>query len=507
VKKTPIYIAVFILMLIGIMACTKTKTKNHEIYEAMFDLESEFWIKHSLAHNFLNRLLSKETQVVWSTNFHTAAPVPIGAVGPQKYTNMLKGIIQNDSIGRVMKMAVEDKVNVILVVGDGMGNMHMALPVYAQYAVNKNEKTYFEKIMAEGSCGYVYTGTARGLVTGSAASGTAIASGQKTLMNMVGVDTCGVALESVALVAKRNGFKTAIVTDASITDATPAAFYAHQHNRNLESEIALDLLNSNIIDIILGGGASYFIPSQSKFSDMTGVTSPNDYRSERKDSLNLIDAFVQNSYQFCYNKDQLDAAANDQKIIGLFAGGGLPPVIDRDAATYDIPTVLQMGKKAIDAVSQDGASYFVMIECARIDWEAHDNDLGAVYAAMQEMHNILEMAYQQYKDAPDNTLLIFLSDHETGGLEIAYRKMDDKNWQTKALSDGKTWTNNTNPLAYSDFVKNITKPKKSISHIFAHSTTAEALKINIEKYLGHQLSTEEAELLYFSFRDYQKYKD
>jgi alkaline phosphatase len=488
------------------MACTKTKTKNHDLYKAMFDLESEYWIEHSLAHNFLNRQLSEETQVVWSTNFHTAAPVPIGAVGPQKYTNMLKGIIQNDSVGRVMKLAVEDKVNVILVVGDGMGNMHMALPVYAQYAVNKNEKTYFEKIMAEGSCGYVYTGTARGLVTGSAASGTAIACGQKTLMNMVGVDTCGVALESIALVAKRNGYQTALVTDASITDATPAAFYAHQHNRDLENEIALDLLNSNTIDIILGGGASYFIPSQSRFSDITGSSSPNNYKSERKDSLNLIDAFVQNSYQFCYNKEQLDAAANDQKIIGLFAGGGLPPVIDRDAATQHIPTVLQMATKAIDAVSHDGASYFVMIECARIDWEAHDNDLGAVYAAMQEMNTILGMAYQQYKKSPDNTLLIFLSDHETGGLEIAYRKMDDKNWQSKTLADGNTWTNNTNPLDYSDFVKNITKQKKSISYIFSISHTAQELKKNIDKYLGHEISNEEADLLYFSLRHYEKYK-
>lgn len=506
-KKIVTYITVILTLASIITACTTTKSKNRELYESMFDLESEYWYKRSLAHVYLNRILSEETQVVWSTNFHTAAPVPIGAVGPQKFTNMLKGIIQNDSIGRVMKKAVEENVNVILIVGDGMGNMHLALPVYAQYATNKKESTYFEKIMAEGSCGYVYTGTARGLVTGSAASGTAIACGQKTLMNMIGVDSSGVAMESVALLAKRKGYRTALVTDASITDATPAAFYAHSHNRNLEADIALQLLRSNSIDIILGGGGNLFIPQKTMFSDIARTTIANDFQSERTDSLNLIEGFTRNSYQFCYNKQQLDNASNDRKIIGLFASGGLPAVIDRDDTTSDIPTVLQMSTKAIDAVSGSGSPYFVMIESARIDWEAHDNDIGAVYAAMQEMNNILGMAYAQYKKSPENTLLIFTADHETGGLEIAYRKMGQRNWQTKQLQDGNVWENDTNPLAYETFIKNITTQNKSVSKIFSISNSAKELKMNIKKHLGHQISDQEAELLYYSLRNYKKYKD
>jgi alkaline phosphatase len=506
-KRKIIKILLAIFFTLSIFSCTKTNKMESDLHESMFGLESEFWFSKSLAHVYLNRMVSEESQIVWSTNFHTAAPVPIGAVGPEKYTNLLKGIIQNDSIGRVMKKAVEDNINVILIIGDGMGNVHMSLPVYARYAQKDNEPTYFEKIMAEGSCGYVYTGTARGLVTGSAASGTAIACGKKTLMNMVGVDSNGLALESVALLAKRKGFNTALVTDASITDATPAAFYAHQYNRDLANEIASELFYANSIDVIMGGGGSNFIPSGTQLSDLYDIDPSLDYQSDRNDSIDLLQKFTQHSYQLCHNKQQMMEALIDQKIIGLFAEGGLPATIDRDSTSSHIPTLPEMANKALDAVSRYGSSYFILIESARIDWEGHDNDAGAVYAAMLEMNQLLKLAYSYYAKSPKNTLLIFTSDHETGGMEIAYRKVPENQSEQKVLENGGIWKNNTNPLLYSDYLKNMTMQKKSVSRIFSMSNSAEELRRNIEQYMGYRITEDEAVLLYYSLRDYTKYKD
>jgi len=496
-----------VFLFLCLLGCTRPVSKEEKLYKRLAELESEFWFDHSVSHVLLNRLVSKDTQVLWSTNFHTAAPVPLGAVGPSAYTNELKGIIHNDSIGRVLKQAVNDHINVILVIGDGMGNMHLALPVYMRYAEKTNKATMFEQIMREGTCGYVYTGTSEGLVTGSAASGTAIACGTKTRMNMVGVDPDGKKLESVLSVAKKNNYKTALVTDAGLTDATPAVFYAHVPDRDRENRIAQELLQSRLVDVALGGGGSRFIPRGSGLSDYFTTDGNVNFSSVRDDSLNLIHGFRKQHYQVCFNLQQLQDAPDDQKLLGLFSGGGLPAVIDRDTSTLQIPRVADMGKKALKIISGHHSSYFAMIECARIDWEAHDNDIGAVYQAVEDMNQVLETAYSFYRQDPDHTLLIFTADHETGGLEIAYRKMPEDQKMSKELVNGDVWTNRTNPLSYDQYIRMLKRQKKTVSGVFTESHSAKELQQRIKDDLGISLSNEDAELLFFTRTDYHKYKD
>lgn len=504
--KNRLYKIFTVIAALGILGACNKPNKADQLYNEMIDLESEFWFSRSISHVFLNRINGKNSQVVWSTNFHTAAPVPIGSVGPDKYTNLLKGIIQNDSIGNVMKMAVDDGLNVILVIGDGMGNMHMSLPVQMRHAKNESKPTMFEKIMAEGTAGYVLTSTARGLVTGSAASGTAIACGEKTLMNMVGVDTMGMELESVLDRAKQNNYSTAIVSDAGLTDATPASFYGHAVIRDWEDQIAMQMHESELIDVVLGGGGNRFIPNGFKLSELYGKV-VNDFSSARGDSVNLIEKFRQNGYIYCNSKSDMQNTKSGDKVLGLFSGGGLPAPINRDENTSEIPTVTEMGTKALELISNTGNPYFIMIESARIDWESHDNDIGAVYQAVVEMDHMLESAYTFYEKNPENTLLIFTSDHETGGLEIAYHKVPYEKKETKVMANGEIWENVTNPLTYGQYRQIIERQKKSASYVLNSSKTVDELQQNIKNMLGIEITKKEAELLYFTMMDYQKYKD
>ncbi len=499
-----------ILLFLGVTALflnACTQSNNEKLYKRLVNLESEFWFQRSTSQVLLNRIAGQETQIVWSTNFHTAAPVPIGSAGPKKYTQKLQGIVHNDSLGRVLKEAAKENINIILVIGDGMGNMHMALPVYKRYAEKNNAPTLFEKIMKEGTCGYLYTCTSRGLVTGSAASGTAIACGQKTMMNMVGVAPDGHKLESVLAVAKKSGYKTALVTNAGLTDATPAVFYAHSYNRNLEDLIAKQLLNSNLVDVALGGGGNRFLPQNCKLSDFIVSEKNNDFTSERQDSVNLIREFQQKGFQLCFSLKEMQSAPGNKPLIGLFSGGGMPPVIDRDESTANIPTVKEMAQKALEIVSTGNKPYFTMIECARIDWEAHDNDVGAVYQAVEGMNRVLETAYGFYKKNPQKTLLVFTADHETGGLEIAYRKMPKKQQEKKKLSTGETWTNDTNPLAFNDYIRILDRQKKAVSTILMLSYSAKDFQQNFKKYMGIKLSDKDAKLMYYSRNNYKRYKD
>nr|WP_321450983.1 alkaline phosphatase [uncultured Carboxylicivirga sp.] len=495
------------LILLVLVSCQQSANKDgiidEKVHEVIVDKESGYWFKRSLAHALYNRLISEDSQVLWSTNFHTAAPVPLGAVGPQKYLKKLQGIVHNDYLGRVLKQAVNEGTNVILVIGDGMGNMHMALPVYKRYAEKSDEKTYFERIMAEGTCGYLYTSTARGLVTGSAASGTAIATGSKSLMNMVGLDTLGNALQSLMELSKSKGYFNTIISDAGITDATPAAFYAHTANRDWESDIAFQLAKSKCVDVVLGGGGSQFLPQGKVLCDYYSGSEYPDYHSSRKDSLNLFAQLKSRDFQLCFTLNELNSVVSG-KVIGLFEGGGLPPAIDYNSKSASIPTVTQMAQKGLALSKESLQPTCTMIECARIDWEAHDNDVVSVYKAVEEMNNVLKIAYNQYRSNPAKTLLVFTADHETGGLEIAYKK--EHTYEKRTLSDNVVWENNTNPLHYHDYIQMLEGQDRTLSSIFASSGSAEELKQQLEKHAKVHLTSEEAALLFYARNGYQKYK-
>ena len=60
-------------------------------------------------------------------------------------------------------------------------------------------------------------------------------------------------IQSVAEKAKKAGKKVGVTTSVSVDHATPAAFYAHQPNRSMYYEIALDLPKANF-DFYAGGG-------------------------------------------------------------------------------------------------------------------------------------------------------------------------------------------------------------------------------------------------------------
>ena len=91
-------------------------------------------------------------------------------------------------------------------------------------------------------------------MTDSSAAGTALATGAKTYNGAIGMDDDKNALQTVAEKAKKAGRKVGVTTSVSVDHATPAAFYAHQPNRSMYYEIALDLPKAGF-DFYAGGGS------------------------------------------------------------------------------------------------------------------------------------------------------------------------------------------------------------------------------------------------------------
>ena len=143
--------------------------------------------------------------------------------------------------------------NLILMIGDGMG---VAQRTAARLmTVGSEGRTEIDRL--PGLC-LVTTWSADAMTTDSAASATAYACGVKTNNTALGLDRTGNPTPSILELAQQAGYATGLVATSDLTDATPAAFYAHTGSRVEWWEI-LDQLLRVAPDLLLGGGWSAWI--------------------------------------------------------------------------------------------------------------------------------------------------------------------------------------------------------------------------------------------------------
>jgi alkaline phosphatase len=105
-----------------------------------------------------------------------------------------------------------------------------------------------------------------------AAAATAIATGVKVNNRLIGCDSEGKSIPTLIELARQAGRATGLVTNASITDPTAAAFYAHTADQNDKSAIARQIAESPQIDLVLGGGPTIFCRSRRAGIAKTNVT-------------------------------------------------------------------------------------------------------------------------------------------------------------------------------------------------------------------------------------------
>ncbi len=206
-------------------------------------------------------------------------------------------------------------------------------------------------------------------------------------------------MKTVLEAAKEKGKGTGLVATAQITDGTPAAFGAHVTQRKSMAVIAdeyyQDLVNGeHKIDVMLGGGSDWFI---------------------RKDR-NLVEEFVKDGFSYVTNLEELKNDRNPQ-VLGLFAKGGLPKMIDR---TKNVPSLADMTTSAIERLNMNDKGFFLMVEGSQIDWAAHDNDIVGAMSEMEDFEKAFKVAID-FAKKDGHTLVIATADHSTGGYTIGAR--------------------------------------------------------------------------------------
>jgi alkaline phosphatase len=300
---------------------------------------------------------------------------------------------------------------VFMFIGDGLGAAQRQIAEYYMTDVEGGDgKLLMNRFPV---AGINTTHSLNTLVTDSAAAGTALATGHKTNNGMISMLPSGKKVESIAQYAGRNGMKTGLVTTTRLTHATPAVFASNNVSRGNENEIADDFVKSGI-DFFAGGGYRNFIPQESK-------------GAKRKDSRDLGREFKREGYEVFIGEESVDdfmnlKARRDQKVFAALTSSHMPYEVDRVNSRDHLPSLADMTRKGIEVLSQGEKGFFMMVEAGRIDHAAHANDAASVIHDTLALDRAVGEAYEFYEKHPEETLIVVVGDHETGGMGLGYGK-------------------------------------------------------------------------------------
>jgi alkaline phosphatase len=386
--------------------------------------------------------------------------------------------------------------NVILIIGDGMGPQQMGLLfAYARHAPGSKvpkRVAAMEQMALDGELGMVRTDPHGALVVDSAAAATQLATGKYAGSEMIGVDYEGNSATTVVEIARDLGKATGLVSDTRLTHATPASFAAHQRDRSMENEIAVDMLASKT-DVLLSGGLRYFVPQDTNNTDsatyasivqMTGGAYPP--YSRRTDNRNLL-LEARKDYQLVFDHKAL-AEVKKGKVLGLFGNSEMLDALSENKALQNEnrtePTLVELTEKSLELLSQDPEGFFLMVEGGQIDWGGHNNDAGVMLHELLQLDDAVRVILNWARER-DDTLVLVTADHETGSFGFSYSGRDlpkPRQLSGKVFGD-KPFIPNFN-YAPHELLDNLAAQKKSFYEIFAEFDALPAEEKSAEKLMA-----------------------
>ena len=352
--------------------------------------------------------------------------------------------------------------NVILFVGDGMSLQAREIARILSKGITEGKYNDLLNMEKLDNMAVITTSGYDSIVTDSANSASAYATGHKSVVNAMGIyENCtkdpldDPKVENIIELAKRTrGMATGIVSTANITDATPAAMLAHTRRRAEQNYIAADMLTEkHRPDVILGGGSRHFLPK--------GVPG-----SKRKDNVDVIKSFEDLGYAFSGTKTELRNTPKDaDKLLGLYQLNNMDVYIDREVTKNpkvlkgfnDQPGLVEMTEKAIETLSKNKNGFFLMVEGACIDKQLHVLDWQRAAYDNIEMDKAIGVA-QKFAAQKNDTLIIVVADHAHGAsITGTYHEKDgktgreavrtyaDAKWPTFEDADGDGYPDNPDP--------------------------------------------------------------
>ena len=361
---------------------------------------------------------------------------------------------------------------VFLFLSDGAGMAHLEIARQYSRQIHNEGFVIVDKIVKEGSLGVMTTHAADSLSTDSAAAATAMANGCKANIGGLGICADGTIPTSAMDLAKRRGMKLGVITNATVYDSSPAAFLCHVPNRRDYPAILNRYLEMDPL-VLMGGGKDQFLPKERGSGRKT-------------DSPDMIGVFEKHNYLYVSNKQELEKAERT-KVLGLFSERDMSFEIDRDKTTE--PSVADMTRAAIRLLhGQSPNGFFAFIESENTDTASHLSDVASLIHDYREFDRAVGLAYEFYRKYPRETLILVLSDHETGGLGF-----------TQALKDlSSTRGENQVAATNADFkkIQSIGISLRKATEILGKNPTSEAIdKVMRDYFPGFILAPEYKEAI------------
>ncbi len=280
---------------------------------------------------------------------------------------------------------------IILLIGDGMGLGQLEATSY--FHSGRLESLSFYDLPVHGM---LKTSSLSG-TTDSAASATAMATGEFTYNGKVGLDEDGDPAQNLVELAKDYGLATGLVTTTRLTHATPAAFAAHVSSRGQYANIA-EQMTALQPDVLLGGGRT-------------------DFEAENNGSSLRRDMQV-SGYTYVTSASELENTLPDSspQLLGIFADSHLPYRVDRSSDS-DVPLLSHMTLAALDRLDSDPQGFFLMVEGGRIDHAGHSNNIERCIGETLDFDDTVSTV-MRWADGRDDVTILVTADHETGGLQV-----------------------------------------------------------------------------------------
>ncbi len=289
--------------------------------------------------------------------------------------------------------------------------------------------------------------------TGSAASGTAIATGFKTAKNAVGVDIDSSVFYSIVERASELAKSTGVVTSVPVSHATPASFAAHNINRYNYSQIANELIIDSKLRVLMGCGHPYYTDDGASSDtiiwkegqeylggigtwndllagevvfDSTTINGNNTVQDIDGDGTPDSWVVIQDSTEFV----NMASGPTPKRVMGVphvattLQQERSYPMSSDSAGPYEVPfnqnvpKLSDMTLAALNILDGSENGYFLMVEGGAVDWAGHSNQMDRLIEEQQDFNESVEAAidWVNQESSWEETLIIVTGDHECGFL-------------------------------------------------------------------------------------------
>jgi alkaline phosphatase len=376
------------------------------------------------------RLRAATTMVAGVGIAVAAGAVAIGQTGPDKSADIKAAI------------DVTKPKNVILFIGDGMGEAEVSLARY--YAKGAAGRLNMDSLRFRGDITTYNVSPAPqppyppNYVPDSAPTGTAWSTGKKTIdgrlsqgpSSATNVPGSNQGFTTYLEIAKARGLSTGNVSTAEITDATPAAPSSHISQRACMGPN--DTRSTCPSEAKAAGGLGSIAEQQvDQGFDVTlgGARARYEQPLEAGGTKTVVDYAKEKSFRYVTTKQELagvNALEPGQKLLGLFHASNMTteyaPLIASDTGAGSTttkcqiqdrgnePSLSEMTSKAISLLQGNAKGFVLQVEGASIDKRDHAADACGQIGETIAMDDAVGVALEFQRTHPD-TLIVVSADH------------------------------------------------------------------------------------------------